>query len=461
MHVFPQLRKLEHKYKNELAVIGVHSAKFTSEQNTDNLRKAVLRYELEHPVINDGQFTVWKQYSGRAWPTLIFIDPQGKIIGKHEGEITFEDFDSVIAQMVEEFEGKGILDRTPLDHRPKAPLSATGRPGSADGRMEEGGKSALAFPGKVLADEATDRLFISDSNHNRIIISTLDGEVRQVIGSGEAGFDNGDFRTASFDHPQGMALDGDVLYVADTENHAIRRVDLAGGKVETVAGTGRQARGFGKGGEASSTDLSSPWDLALHDGTLYIAMAGNHQLWSLDLEAKRVRPYAGNGREAPVDGPLLSASLDQPSGITTDGKVLYFADSEASAIRTADLSDSGRVGTIVGQDLFVFGDVDGTGDAVRLQHPIGIHYHDGVLYVADTYNNKIKRVFPQTRSVLTMLGTGEPGYLDDEANQALFHEPGDVSVAAGKLYVADTNNHAIRVAGLDTGEVGTLELRGV
>ena len=444
MHVFPQLRKLEHKYKNELAVIGVHSAKFTSERDTDNLRKAVLRYELEHPVINDGQFVVWKQYSGRAWPTLIFIDPQGKIIGKHEGEITFEDFDTVIAQMVEEFEGKGILDRTPLNHR-----------------MEEGAKSALAFPGKVLADEATDRLFISDSNHNRIIVSTLEGEVRQVIGSGEVGFADGDFRIASFDHPQGMALDGDGLYVADTENHAIRRVDLAGGKVETVAGTGKQARGFGKGGDALSTDLSSPWDLALHDGTLYIAMAGIHQLWSLDLEAKQVRPYAGNGREAPVDGPLLTASLDQPSGITTDGKVLYFADSEASAIRTADLNDSGRVSTIVGQDLFVFGDVDGTGDAVRLQHPIGIHFHDGVLYVADTYNNKIKRVFPQTRSVLTMLGTGEPGYLDDEANQALFHEPGGVSVAAGKLYVADTNNHAIRVADLDTGEVGTLELRGV
>ncbi len=444
MHVFPQLRKLEHKYRNELAVIGVHSAKFTSEQDTDNLRQAVLRYELEHPVINDGQFTVWRQYSGRAWPTLIFIDPQGKIIGKHEGEITFEDFDPVLARMVEEFDGKGILDHTPLHHS-----------------MEEVEKSVLAFPGKVLADDVTGRLFISDSNHNRIIVSTLDGEVRQVVGCGEAGLADGDFGTASFDHPQGMALDGDVLYVADTENHAIRRVDLAGGKVATVAGTGRQARGFGKGGEALSTDLSSPWDLALHGGTLYIAMAGIHQLWALDPEAGQVRPYAGNGREAPVDGPLLSASLDQPSGITTDGNVLYFADSEASAIRTADLSESGRVGTIVGQDLFVFGDVDGTGDAVRLQHPIGIHYHDGVLYIADTYNNKVKRVFPQTRSVLTMLGTGEPGYLDGEASEALFHEPGDVSVAAGKLYVADTNNHAIRVADLETGEVSTLEIRGL
>ena len=469
MHVFPQLRKLEQKYSRELAVIGVHSAKFTSERDTDNLRKAVLRYELEHPVINDGQFTVWQQYSCRAWPTLMFIDPQGKIIGKHEGEITFEEFDPLISQMVAEFDEQGLIDRSPRGYR-----------------MEKGEESVLSFPGKVLADEASSRLFISDSNHNRIIVTTLEGEMRHVIGSGEAGLEDGDFQRSSFDHPQGMALDGNVLYVADTENHAIRRVDLAGGTVETVAGTGQQARSSRQGGEALSSDLSSPWDLTLHDGTLYIAMAGTHQLWALDLKERLVRPYAGNGREAPVDGPLLSASLDQPSGITTDGEKLYFADSEASAIRSADLlfpeyrsssldatgrpqahhaaqgeKRDGRVTSIVGFDLFVFGDVDGTGDAVRLQHPQGIHFHDGVLYIADTYNNKIKRVFPHTRSVLTFVGTGEPGYQDGEGSQALFHEPGDVSIAAGKLYVADTNNHAVRVVDLNTGEVSTLTLSGL
>ena len=297
---------------------------------------------------------------------------------------------------------------------------------------------------------------------------------------------DGDFRKARFDRPQGMALDGDSLYVADTENHTIRRVNLANGNVETVAGTGRQAKGFSQGGEALSTDLSSPWDLALYQGTVHIAMAGIHQLWALDLNEKQVRPYAGNGRESPIDGPLLSASLDQPSGITTDGVVLYFADSEASAIRTADLSypkdrsrstdtagsretsramqgeeRDGRVTTIVGQDLFVFGDVDGTGDQVRLQHPLGIDYHDGVLYIVDSYNNKIKQVFPQSRGVTTFLGAGEAGHRDGQGSQALFHEPGGLSVAGGRLYVADSNNHAIRVADLNTREVSTLELRGL
>ena len=444
MHILPQLRKLERKYSGELAVIGVHSAKFTSERATFSLRKAVVRLELEHPVINDSQFAVWQLYSCRAWPTFMFIDPRGKIIGKHEGEIPFEDFDHLVGQMVEEFDAQGLIDRKPIIYR-----------------KEEEAKSVLSFPGKVLADEETGRLFISDSNHNRIVVTGLEGDVRLVVGGGEAGLEDGDFQTALFDHPQGMSLEGDMLYVADTENHAIRRVDLAGERVETVAGTGRQARGPSAGGDALSSDLSSPWDLELHNGTLYIAMAGTHQLWALDVKEKQVRPYAGNGREAPLDGPLLSASLDQPSGITTDGAKLYFADSEASAIRSADLNADGRVGTIVGLALFVFGDVDGTAETVRLQHPLGIHYHDGVLYVADTYNNKIKRAFPNTRSVLTLLGTGEAGYRDGDGNQALFHEPTDVTVAAGKLYIADTNNHAIRVADLSTNAVITLELSGI
>ena len=444
MHVFPQLRKLEQKYPGELAVIGVHSAKFTSEKETDNLRKAVLRYELVHPVINDRDFAVWQQYGCRAWPTLVFIDPEGRIIGKHEGEITFDGFDPIIGQMVQEFDGKGLLDRNHLDHR-----------------VEREDGSPLSFPGKVLADEGSARLFISDSNHNRIIVATLEGEVRQVVGSGDAGLEDGELKNARFDHPQGMALGGGMLYVADTENHAIRRVDLTAGVVETVAGTGQQARGFGPGGAALSTDLSSPWDLELHEGVLYVAMAGTHQIWALDLDEKLVRPYAGNGRESPIDGPLLAASLDQPSGITTDGQRLYFADSEASSIRTADLVSDGRVGTIVGQDLFVFGDKDGAGEAVRLQHPLGVHYYDGVVYVADTYNNKVKRLYPQTRSVLSYLGTGEAGYRDGTSSQAMFHEPGDVATAAGQMYVADTNNHAIRVVDLGTGDVATLEVKGL
>ena len=117
MHVFPQLRKLEDKYTGELAVVGVHSAKFTAEKSSENLRKAILRYEIEHPVVNDKDFQIWQQYKVRAWPTLMFIDPTGKLIGKHEGEITFDQFDQIIGDMVKEFNNQGILDHKPIHHK--------------------------------------------------------------------------------------------------------------------------------------------------------------------------------------------------------------------------------------------------------------------------------------------------------------------------------------------------------
>ena len=444
MHIFPQLRKLERKYASELVVVGVHSAKFPTEKETDSLTAAVRRCELEHPVINDAEFRVWQQYSCRAWPTLMFIDPRGNVIGKHEGELTFEQFDQLMGGMVAEFDELGILQRSPLPTTPP-----------------RGPDSALSFPGKVLADEAGGRLFIADTNHNRIVVSSFDGEVRQVIGTGEEAFIDGPLAHSGFNHPQGMAIDGDVLYVADTENHAIRRVDLQAGHVETIAGTGEQ--GYERNGrrEGMSYALSSPWDVVLHDGVLYIAMAGIHQLWSLELESGMVGPYAGSGREAITDGPLATSALAQPSGITTDGERLYFADSETSSIRNCDLSPGGSVRTLIGLGLFEFGDVDGEDFRVRMQHPIGITHQDGVLYVADTYNHKVKRVLPKTRSAFTMAGTGSPGHVDGPFVQARFSEPCGLSIANGRMYIADTNNHAIRVADLETSEVATLELEGL
>lgn len=454
MHIFPQLRKLERKYASELVVVGVHSAKFPTEKETDSLIAAVRRCELEHPVINDAEFQVWQQYSCRAWPTLMFIDPRGNVIGKHEGELTFEQFDTLMSGMVAEFDELGIMQR--------APLPTTPPPGP---------QNDLSFPGKVLADEAGGRLFIADTNHNRIIVSSFDGDVRQVIGAGEEALIDGPLAQSAFNHPQGMAVDGDILYVADTENHAIRRIDLQAGQVETIAGTGEQGYDRTGGRPGRSTSLSSPWDVVLHNGVMYIAMAGIHQLWSLDLDTGIVGPYAGSGREAITDGPLATSALAQPSGITvgsdgSGGERLYFADSETSSIRNCDLDSNGSVRTLIGLGLFEFGDVDGDDFRVRMQHPIGITHHvsddgGGVLYVADTYNHKIKRVLPKTRSAFTVAGTGKPGHVDGPFAQARFSEPSGLSIANGMMYIADTNNHAIRVADMETSEVATLELTGL
>ena len=440
MHLLPTLRRLEREFPEELAVVGVHTAKFDEERATENLRQAVMRYGIRHPVLNDATMETWRQYGVRAWPTLMFVDPAGRVVGKVEGELGFEQGAELVRKMLEIFRAEGTL-----------------RPGPQAYGVEVPRSGVLCYPGKVLADPVGERLFIADSGHNRVLVTDPDGEIQTVVGSGDEGFVDGVPEGARFSNPQGMALSGEVLYVADTGNHAIRAVDLEMAVVETVAGTGERGMGRVDGGPAQTVPLRSPWDLVLVGRRLFIAMAGNHQLWMYDLENGLVQAVVGNGREGIVDGPPEDALLAQPSGIAADEDgVLFFADSETSAIRQADLITEHQVVTLVGAGLFDFGDVDGEASSARMQHPLGIAVEGGVVYVADTYNNKIRRVGTETLTVATIAGTGEPGHEDGSFVSSLFHEPGGLSILGDKIYVADTNNHAVRVLDVASGTVSTL-----
>lgn len=445
MHIIPDLHRLEEEFGDELVVIGVHSAKFENEGQIDNIRNIVQRYEVTHPVVNDVDFGIWNTYGVRAWPTLVVIDPLGKVVGGNAGEGVYEIFQPVLSIMQEEYGEAGLLDDTPL------PMLAP----ELDSRVA----TALNYPGKVLADPDTNRLIISDTTNHRLVLTDLNNvDNFAVIGTGQAGFADGNFETAAFNAPQGLALDGDLLYVADTNNHAIRVIDLKLRSVVTLAGTGEQANRYPPTpGRVPNVALASPWDVTLNEGILYIAMAGSHQLWRIDLQSGEVVPHAGSAREGIVDSSLGTAELAQPSGIDTDGDVLYFADSEVSAIRTASIDPDGEVNTIVGTGLFDFGDADGVGDDVLLQHALGVTVGpDGLLYVADTYNNKIKLINPETRESTTFAGNGEPGFVDGTLEAARFYEPGGIDYADGKLYIADTNNHAIRIIDLETSMVSTV-----
>lgn len=444
IHIIPDLKRLEKKYPNELVVIGVHSAKFENEKDTENIRRIILRYEIEHPIVNDADFTIWRSYAVDAWPTRYLIDPAGYIIGRLSGEGGYEVLDKAIGDTIAEFRKRGELNEAPL----KLALEKA-----------KIGDLPLAFPGKILADAGNDRLFIADSNHNRIVVIKSDGTLLEVIGKGSAGADDGAFDRATFFRPQGMALDGDRLYVADTENHLIREIDLKTKSVKTIAGTGEQSREYGESGPARQIALNSPWDLQIVGRTLYIAMAGPHQIWKVDLDKQEVSTFAGSGREARIDGPLDEAGFAQPSALETDGKTLFVSDAESNIIRAIDLAPNGNVRTLVGGDLFDFGDKDGRGDDVRLQHPLGLARWKDKLLIADTYNHKIKVLDPRARTVKSFAGSGKPGQADGPAPS--FYEPGGIAVAGEKLYVADTNNHAIRVVDLKTKQTKTLPIRGL
>lgn len=460
MHVLPELKKLENAYPNELVIIGVHSAKFAGEHVTENIREAAARYEIEHPIVNDAQMAIWRRYGVRSWPTLVLIDPAGEVVWAAGGERTFDDMKQVIDRGLPFYRENGTLKPAPRPALKAAPATAA---------------TPLRFPGKVLADAATNRLFIADSNHNRLVITSLEGKLQQIVGAGAIGRTDGTYNAARFNHPQGMALVENKLYVADTENHLIRKIDLAARTVTTIAGTGGQGHAWAEqmGDDPPKTPaappfivnsplakpLSSPWALWHHDQNLFIAMAGMHQIWKMPLDESTIGAYAGNGRENIADGPLLPgtpyeesfASFAQPSGLASDGKQLFVADSEGSTVRAMPLDGQGSVRTLVGltNTLFDFGDVDGTGENVRLQHPLGVAWADGKLYVADTYNNKVKAIDVGTRTCRTIAGTGRPGSTDAAKGvDASFNEPAGLSAVPGKLFIADTNNHSIRIVEL-------------
>lgn len=456
LHVIPVLEQVEKKFADEVVVIGVHSAKFENEGQTENLREIVQRYGIHHPVINDKDFLVWGDYGARAWPTIAIVNPRGNWLIRQSGEIPFETFDAYLSGMIDYFDSldEDIIDRSPL----ALALEGAGDPGTP-----------LLYPGKVLADEEGGRLFIADSSHNRIVIADLGSrEVLDIIGTSGRGWNDGDFDSATFDKPQGMALAGDLLYIADVNNHAIRGADLAARTVSTIAGNGimgRQRIPFGiPVPDPLGVSLRSPWDLEFDDaGRLHIAMAGTHQLYIYEPDIGQLYPSVGNGREANLNDVSLAASeLAQPSGLyyAGEGKI-YFADSESSTIRLADFANDlvTVVSGTTNNHLFQFGDIDGELGVNRLQHALDVQgLPNGDLYIADTYNSRIKVIRAGETATYAAFGLGGPGgYADGDASVAAFYEPGGLSYADGILYVADTNNHAIRTIDLEAGLVDTLE----
>ncbi len=444
LHQLPGLRELLEAYADELVVIGVHAPKFPNERETGNLRRVIERYAITHPVASDPDYRIWRAYTVRAWPTLVLIDPAGYLVAGVSGEGHLPQFDRAIRAVIQVFDERGELDRS----------RRLGSSGAATGSA----LGPLAYPGGLACDSLRDRLYIADTSHHQVLVATTDGAQVGRLGSGRPSAVDGDAGECGFVRPQGLAVqpsDG-LVFVADTGNHLIRAADPEGGAVTTIAGTGAQARPGDRGGGVDSTALSSPWDVCPVGRLLLIAMAGVHQLWVLDVGRGLVFALAGSGMEARQDGDLDDSAFAQPSGLTGSEGAVFVADSESNVIRRVELPPRNRVHTLAGGDLFEFGDQLGVGDEARFQHPLGVAWFQGRLFVADTYNHRIKWVDPGSGEVGLVAGSGRLGHKDGDAEHACFHEPSGLSAGAGRLYVADTNNHAVRVVDLASGRVETL-----
>lgn len=415
IHIIPKLKEIEAEFGDKLTVIGVHSGKFDNEKNTQNIREAMMRYGIEHPVVNDENYQIWRSFGVRAWPTLLLINQQGEIANAWSGEGDFKVIRSEIQKLLKE---ESVTSAVPIAlEKDKLPEQFLHFPSKMDVGMLDGEKV----------------LFVSDSsNHRILVINTNTNKVKHIIGIGKDGDKDAGFEQAQLSAPQGVLFDGvSKLYIADTQNHKLKVADFTKKEVITLSGTGERGHNYSVFNQiAKGVDIASPWDLSFSEDKqkVNIAMAGTHQLWAYDIKDKTISVIAGNGRESIDDGGYPFNSLSQPSGMVTLNGKTYFVDSETSSLR---VMEKGRLTTLIGTGLFDFGYKDGDKSVALMQHPLGITAYKNKLYIADSYNHKIRIYDPET----ALLSTYNIKYP--------LKEPAEVQVDGDTLYIADTNQHRI------------------
>ena len=427
IQIIPTLRRVEERWPDKIVVIGVHSPKFANEKRAASVRDAIARYDIRHPIIHDPEMTIWRAYGVQAWPTLVVIGADGKVIGMIPGE---PDPDRMIA----------ALDKAVADSEKAGAL----KPAALDLAIKPEPKGRFLFPGKLKPVPGSQKRWaLADGGHNQIVLLDDAGKELARYGSGEVGSNDGSKEQAGFHHPQGLTASSDAIFVADTENNSIRKIDLASGAVTTLGGTGKRGMQLGDAAPARTTALASPWDLALKGDQLFFANAGTHQIGVLDLKSGTVAALAGTGEEGIRDGRAANASLAQPSGLalSADGSTLYLADSESSSVRAITLSDNPQIMTLVGKGLFDFGWINGDFRTARLQHPLGVAIDGDNILVADTYNSAIRELDLKQHQVA-----------DFDGGKYTCHDPicvparepaGIVTDGPDRVLLVDTGNHRI------------------
>lgn len=417
-----EVHRLGSRFTDGLAVLGVHVPRYAHQQAGEIVSQAANRFGLTYPVANDVEYILWRRFGLRAWPSAVLLDVEGRPVATFTGEGCGAEIARRITILLDE-----AVRRDLRVFEAAVPLLASAP------------RLPLAFPTRVLATDS--HLYIADTGHHRVIEATHSGRILRQFGSGEAALRDGRESEASFAAPQGLALTGDVLYVADTGNHALRRVRLGDGEVDTIAGSGHLGRDRPDyHPEPTAVSMCLPTDLAIVGEQLFVVVSGQNQVWKLDLQRRRIGVFAGTGKFGREDGEAAYASFAGPTGIAAFGLQLIVADAGADAIRLVRVTD-GRVSTVAGGGPFDAGDIDGRGADVRLQHPLCVTVDSrGLVFVADSYNHRIKAVNVRSGDVRSM-------------NLAwTFVQPEGISVGADALWVANTNAHEIIRIDLADGE---------
>jgi sugar lactone lactonase YvrE len=306
-------------------------------------------------------------------------------------------------------------------------------------------------------------LYVTDDVNHKIYktviatskMSTLAGSGEVYIEEGEEGYDgtiklDGKGTEATFGEPEGIIANGKNLYIADTSNNRIRKIVIATGVVTTLAGSGTQGSDDHTGTEAS---FSQPTGITTDGSNLYVTDMRNQKIRKVVIATGMVTTFAGTGTIGDIDGTGKAASFNFPQAITTDGTNLFVADTNNNKIRKIVIA-TGVVSTVAGSG--VAGSLDGKGSEASFQNALGITTDGHHIYVADTNNHRIRKISIATGEVTTLAGSKIRGFNDGNGTSATFNYPRGITINGSNLYVADYFNHTLRKIVIDTGEVSTL-----
>jgi DNA-binding beta-propeller fold protein YncE len=364
----------------------------------------------------DSESLVWQSYECRSWPTVVLVDSAGSIRFHGCGEVDADRLLGAVDALCEDAEAAGA---TP------APLPV---------ELDDPPDGVLAFPTKLAIDPESAFLWIADTGHHRVIaVDTASATIVAEVGDGTAGAADGEFALARLRAPRGLAVRDGHVFVADTGNHCIRDIGVRQGIVTTIVGTGILLHDRDGGGFGRDQGLASPWDLGVRGDDLFIAIAGSHQIWHLDLLTACAAAFVGG--------------LSQPMGIAVCDEDLVVVEAESNEVCTVSTIDRTRT-SLVAASTFDFGRIDGALDTARLQHPRGIAVHaSGEIFIADTCSDAIRRIDAGRSSVQTVRGGATP-----------LRRPEGIACSDRTLFVADTDNHRIVTIDLDSGAVDVLRL---
>ena len=420
--------QLQTRYQGRLQPLAVHVPRFDCELDPQYVLKQLRRQGVSFPILHDADWHAWQRFGVEAWPTVLLIDANGQIRERVVGLESMAELERPLAALCDALP-------MPTDDDARATVETSAEP-----------RLPLRFPSGIAA--TSDRLYVADSGHHRILECNHGGRVLRQFGMGTADFVDGDLEQAAFRRPQGLSLMRDVLYVADAGNHALRRIMLRSGRVDTLCGNGRA-------GEPVEGLVANPRDVALNqpqavfatDNEVHMALAGDNRIWSYGLGRGELTCRAGSGQLDVRDGSGPMAAFAQPVALAAVQQMLYVCDALGSAVRSLQLRND-VVQTLVGQSSWEFGDADGPRERARLQNPqaIALSPDSPLLWIADSGNGTLRTL---------RLGGGEVATVPLSRR---LHGVAGLSIAAGALWIAETDAHAVLRYDLSSGDLGRVAI---